>query len=232
MRPEGDPRRCRSQGGPPTPARGTQGTVCIEAGCHGNARAELFEGGWSRSRERVRRVEGVFLRETQPGLRLGAEEPVGRPLPGNARTQRPRGLAPSGRGRLLVTWLGPHGRGRGPGRAGVRVGPGQGPQPQWTGKKLRLEWVSERLGARSGSHALFFQRENGGPAGSKSQCIVRGSGSPIPSPSQPGSFNHPFIYTSFHPYIVPPTHSPICPSIQLHHSLWSCCGQGQGWEEG
>lgn len=71
--------------------------MCIEAGCHGNARAELFEGGWYRSRERVRRVEGVFLQEKRPGLRLGAEEPVGRPLPGNARTQRPRGLAPVGK---------------------------------------------------------------------------------------------------------------------------------------
>lgn len=125
-------------------------------------------------------------------------------------------------------------------RSGARLAcawrPGRDPSPGGRRKKLRLEWVSERLGARSGSHALFVQQENGGPAGSEGQCIVRGSGSPVPSPSQPGFFNQPPIHLyilpsspSFHPSSHPLTHLSIHPTPPL---LWSCCDQGQRWEEG
>ena len=51
----GDPRRSRSPGNPPAPARGTHGTglrrAYLEASCHGNARADLERGG-SKSRDR------------------------------------------------------------------------------------------------------------------------------------------------------------------------------------
>lgn len=60
------------------------------------------------------------------------------------------------------------GRGRGPGRtrplrelrgACARF-PGPDPSPAGRWEKLRPEWVSLRLGARSTSHALFVQRGN------------------------------------------------------------------------
>lgn len=73
MRPEGNPRRCRSPGDPPAPARVTQGKglrrVALEASCHGNTRAELFERGGSRSRERFRMVGNVFLLDTEAGIK-------------------------------------------------------------------------------------------------------------------------------------------------------------------
>lgn len=72
MRPEGDPRRCRSPGDPPAPARVTPDKglrrVSLEASCLGNTRAELFERGGSRSRERLRMVGSVFLQEPELGL--------------------------------------------------------------------------------------------------------------------------------------------------------------------